>query len=99
MRELLRHADALGIESDTIEKGRRLNAQTVVRMDRRRDLAQLATSTDLEELETQVRPYIAWHRSPSPPLPPRTELPLRRLTGPKTRACRTPPSFLTSTGS
>ena len=54
MRELLRRADVLGIESDVIEKGRRLNAQTVVRLERRRELAQLAMSADLEELETQV---------------------------------------------
>ena len=70
MRELLRRADVLGIESDIIEKGRRLNAQTVVRMDRRRELAQFASSADLEELENQVR-------SVALPLidPPRTQFP------------------------
>jgi myosin-5 len=54
MHELLRRADVLGIDSDVIDKGRRLNAQTVVKMQRRRELAQFAASTDLDELETQV---------------------------------------------
>ena len=55
MRELLRKCDALGIETDIVEKGRRLNSLTVLKMQRRQELAQFASSTDLDELETQVR--------------------------------------------
>ena len=55
MRELLRKCDALGIETDIVEKGKRLNSLTVLKMQRRQELAQFASSTDLDELETQVR--------------------------------------------
>jgi hypothetical protein len=94
MRELLRRADVLGIESDIIEKGRRLNAQTVVRMERRRELAQFASSTDLEELENQVR-------SVALPLidPPSGSVSLCRLNEQKMRVYKKLPSFLTSIGS
>ena len=55
MRELLRKCDALGIETDIVERGKRLNSLTVLKMQRRQELAQFASSTDLDELETQVR--------------------------------------------
>jgi hypothetical protein len=54
MSEVLRKCEALGIESDIIDRGKRLNALTVLKMQRRIELAQLASSTDLDELETQV---------------------------------------------
>jgi hypothetical protein len=54
MHELLRKCDALGIETDIIERGKRLHALTVVKTQRRLELAQFALSTDLDELETQV---------------------------------------------
>ena len=54
MHELLRKCDALGIETDIIDKGKRLNALTVIKMQRRLELAQFASSTDLDELEAQV---------------------------------------------
>jgi hypothetical protein len=55
MSEVLRKCDALGIESDIIDRGKRLNALTVLKMQRRIELAQLASSTDLDELEQHVR--------------------------------------------
>jgi hypothetical protein len=55
MSEILRKCEALGIESDIIDKGKRLNALTVLKMQRRMELAQLASSTDLDELEAHVR--------------------------------------------
>ena len=55
MSEVLRKCDALGIESDIIDRGKRLNALTVLKMQRRIELAQLASSTDLDELEHHVR--------------------------------------------
>jgi hypothetical protein len=55
MNEVLRKCEALGIESDIIDRGKRLNVFTVLKMQRRIELAQLATSTDLDELEAQVR--------------------------------------------
>jgi hypothetical protein len=55
MHELLRKCDALGIETDIVERGKRLHSLTVLKMQRRQELAQFASSTDLDELETQVR--------------------------------------------
>lgn len=55
MHELLRKCDALGIETDIVERGKRLHSLTVLKMKRRQELAQFASSTDLDELETQVR--------------------------------------------
>ncbi len=59
MHELLRKCDALGIETDIIERGKRLHALTVVKTQRRLELAQYATSIDLDELEAQVSYF--WH--------------------------------------
>jgi len=54
MHELLRKCDALGIDTDIIERGKRLHALTVLKMQRRLELAQFASSTELDELEIQV---------------------------------------------